>query len=66
MLKRNLWKIAASLFILGWAIFALLPLKDIPFQDYVRSHATAKTDEFNKIVDQAVAMKASGAAPTSR
>jgi SecD/SecF fusion protein len=39
-------------------------LKDIPFQEYVRSHATAKTDEFNKIVDQAVAMKASGAAPS--
>jgi SecD/SecF fusion protein len=65
MLKRNLWKIVASLFMLGWAIFALLPLKDIPFQDYVRSHATAKTDEFNKFVDQAVAMKASGAAPST-
>jgi SecD/SecF fusion protein len=65
MLKRNLWKIAASLFMLGWAIFALLPVKDIPFQDYVRSHATAKNDEFNKIVDQAVAMKANGAAPST-
>jgi SecD/SecF fusion protein len=65
MLKRNLWKIAVSLFVLGWAIFALLPYKDIPFPDYVRSHATAKNDEFNKIVDRAVALKASGSAPSA-
>ncbi|HEY5228092.1 MAG TPA: protein translocase subunit SecD [Opitutaceae bacterium] len=64
MLKRNLWKIAVSLFVLGWAIFALLPLKDIPFPAYVRSHATAKQDDFNKIVDRAVAMNKSGAAPS--
>jgi SecD/SecF fusion protein len=64
MFKRNLWKIAVSLFLLGWAIFALLPLRDIPFTDYVRSHATAKNDEFNKLVDKAVALKKSGGAPS--
>jgi SecD/SecF fusion protein len=64
MFKRNLWKIILSLAILGWAIDALLPLKDVPFPEYARSHATAKRDDFNKLLDQAAAMKKSGAAPT--
>jgi SecD/SecF fusion protein len=64
MFKRNLWKIILSLAILGWAIDALLPLKDVPFPEYARSHATAKREEFNKLLDQAAAMKKSGAAPT--
>ncbi len=64
MFKRNLWKIVLSLAILGWAIDALLPLKDVPFPVYARDHATARRDEFNKLLDQAAAMKKSGAAPT--
>jgi len=64
MFKRNLWKICISLFMLGWAVYALMPVKDIPFADYVRSKATAKTDEFNKLVDQAVALRKSGGAPS--
>jgi SecD/SecF fusion protein len=64
MFKRNLWKIVLSLVILGWAIDALLPLRDVPFPEYARSHATAKKEEFNKLLDQAAAMKKSGAAPT--
>jgi SecD/SecF fusion protein len=64
MFKRNLWKIVLSLAILGWAIDALLPLKDVPFPEYAREHATAKRDEFGKLLDQAAAMAKSGAAPT--
>jgi len=39
MFKRNLWKIVLSLLILGWAVSALLPLKDIPFPQYAKDHA---------------------------
>ena len=55
MFKRNLWKIVLSLAILGWAIDALLPLKDVPFAVYARDHATARRDEFDKLLDQAAA-----------
>ncbi len=64
MFKRNLWKISLSLLILGWAIFALLPLKDIPFPDYAKSRASAKTEEFSALLAKAAAMKKSGAAPS--
>jgi SecD/SecF fusion protein len=64
MFKRNLWKIGLSLVILAWAIFALLPLKDIPFPEYAKSHATAKTEEFGKLLDRAEKAWKAGAAPS--
>jgi SecD/SecF fusion protein len=64
MFKRNFWKILLSLAILGWAIDALLPVKDIPFQVYVQDHATAKRDEFNALLKEAEARKDSKAAPS--
>ncbi len=64
MFKRNLWKIGLSLVILAWAVFALLPLKDIPFPEYAKTHATAKTQEFDKLMDRAEKMWKSGAAPS--
>jgi SecD/SecF fusion protein len=65
MFKRNLWKIVLSLVILGWAVFALLPLKDIPFPVYAKSHATAKTEDFGKLLGRADAMWKSGASPST-
>ncbi len=57
MLKRNLWKILLSLAIVAWAATELLPLKDTPFVEYARTHATAKASEFGKLVDEASARK---------
>ena len=65
MFKRNLWKIALSVIITGWAVSELLPLRDIPFPQYVRDHATARVSEFNALLSQAEALKASGAAPST-
>jgi SecD/SecF fusion protein len=62
MFKRNLWKIILSLAITGWAVSELLPLKDIPFPDYARRKAGAKTAEFGALMDKAIALKRSGAA----
>jgi len=64
MFKRNLWKIGLSLVILAWAVFALLPLKDIPFPEYAKSHATAKTEELGKLLDRAEKAWKAGAAPS--
>ncbi len=60
MLKRNLWKILLSLALLAWAVSELIPLQDVPFVDYARSHATAKPAEFGKLLDEAIATKKSG------
>ncbi|MSU49079.1 MAG: protein translocase subunit SecD [Opitutus sp.] len=57
MLKRNLWKVLLSLAIVAWAVSQLIPLKDVAFVDYVRSHATAKPTEFGKLLDEATARK---------
>ncbi|HVU32007.1 MAG TPA: protein translocase subunit SecD [Opitutaceae bacterium] len=64
MLKRNLWKILLSLAIVAWAVAELIPLKDIPFPDYVRSHATANRTEFNRLMDQANALVTSHQYPS--
>jgi SecD/SecF fusion protein len=64
MFKRNLWKIVLSLVITGWAVSELLPLKDIPFRQYAKDHATARTAEFSALLDQADGRLKSGAAPT--
>jgi SecD/SecF fusion protein len=59
MVKRNLWKILLTLALLGWGLSELLPLKDTPFVDYARTHATAKPAEFGKLLDEAAARKKS-------
>lgn len=57
MLKRNLWKILLSVAVLAWAVTELIPLKDVPFVEYVRTHATAKQVEFSKLLDEAAARR---------
>jgi SecD/SecF fusion protein len=64
MFKRNLWKIILSLVILGWAVDALMPLKNIPFPVYARDHATARQDDFDKLLKEAKARADSKAAPS--
>jgi SecD/SecF fusion protein len=64
MFKRNAWKIILSLVITGWAVSELLPLKDVPFPEYAKSKASAKTAEFDALLVKAEALKKSGAAPS--
>jgi len=64
MLKRNLWKLVASLALIGWAVVQLIPVQDEPFVGYVRSHATAKQAEFAKLLDEAAARKKNLQAPS--
>ena len=60
MLRRNLPKLLLSLAILAWAVATLLPIKDRPFAEYAKDHATAKSAEFAKLLDQAAVMKKAG------
>jgi SecD/SecF fusion protein len=62
MLKRNLWKIILSLALAAWAVNELVPLTDKNFASYAKSHATAKSAEFSKLVDEAVARTKAGTA----
>jgi len=62
MLRRNLWKIVLSAAIAAWAVSELVPLNNIPFPDYVRAHATAKRDEFAKLLGDATARVKAGTA----
>ena len=40
-----------------WAAAEIIPLQDVPFTDYVRTHATAKQAELGKLLDEAAARK---------
>ncbi len=62
MLKRNLWKLILSVAIVAWAVSNLVPVQDQPFVSYLRDNVKAKPTEFNKLLNEAIAMKKSGAA----
>ena len=53
MLSRNLWKIILSTALVLWAVFALLPLKDQPFGDYLSAEASAQPADFAKLMTKA-------------
>jgi len=53
MLRQNLWKLLLSVAILIWAVAELVPLKDRPFDQYIRTQATAKTPEFLALMKEA-------------
>jgi SecD/SecF fusion protein len=64
MFRRNLWKITLSAAILLWAVFTLLPLKDQPFGNYVRSSASAKQTDFAKLMSKVDERIRAGQAPS--
>jgi len=64
MFKRNLWKLVTCLAVLVWAVSQLIPFKDEPFVDYIRTHAQAKPAEFAKLLEEAEARKKSLQAPS--
>lgn len=64
MFKRNLWKLVLCLAVLGWSIAQLIPVQDEPFTSYARTHASAKKDEFAKLLDEAAQRKKNLQAPS--
>lgn len=64
MLNRNLWKLILCSVVAGWAVITLLPVKDTPFDQYVRSEVSAQTAEFNALIAKASARVQGGQAPS--
>ncbi|MDI1318680.1 MAG: hypothetical protein PSW75_00615 [bacterium] len=53
MLSRNLWKLILSAALVLWAVFALLPLKDQNFGDFLTAQASAKPADFAQVMAKA-------------
>jgi SecD/SecF fusion protein len=64
MFRRKLWKITFTVALVAWAVSTLLPLKDQPFVDYAKEHATAKPQEFAALLNEAAVRKQNRQAPS--
>jgi SecD/SecF fusion protein len=64
MLRQNLWKLLLSVAILIWAVAELVPIRDRPFDQYIRTQATAKQAEFVNLMKEASDRVASKQAQT--
>ncbi|MDD3181012.1 MAG: protein translocase subunit SecD [Opitutaceae bacterium] len=64
MFRRNLWKLMLSAAIALWAVLTVMPIKDRPLPDYMRSQASAKLPEFAKLMQRASDRVASGQDPS--
>ncbi|MFI3291544.1 MAG: protein translocase subunit SecD [Opitutales bacterium] len=46
------WKLILTALVLTWAVLAMVPFKDTPFDDYIKGAATAKQTEFNALIEE--------------
>jgi len=52
------WKLFATLVVLAWATVELMPFKNKPFTDYLKSQVSAHPEVFDQLSQQAEAIKA--------
>jgi SecD/SecF fusion protein len=64
MLRQNIWKLLLSVAILIWAVAELVPIRDRPFDQYIRTQATAKQADFINVMKEASDRVASKQAQT--
>ena len=64
MLRQYLWKLLLSLAIVTWAVAELIPLKDRPFEQYIKAEASNRPAEFAALMKEASDRVASGQAQT--
>ena len=64
MPRQNLWKLLLTMAIIIWATAELMPFKDRPFDQYIRTQAKAKPAEFISLMKEASDRVASGQAQT--
>lgn len=64
MSSRSFWKLALTVIVLAWSLITVLPIKDTPFEDYIRTRATANQEKFNKLLDRAEYQVAQDKAPS--
>lgn len=46
--RSILWKLIITALVIIWAISAMVPFSDTPFETYIQTRATAHQDEFSK------------------
>jgi SecD/SecF fusion protein len=64
MLRQNFWKLLLTLAVIIWAVAELMPFKDRPFDQYIKSEAKAYRADFATLVKQADERVASKQAPS--
>ena len=60
MKRNNLWRWLFVVFVLGWSMWELYPLKDRPLIDAFEEMATNQDEKFQAIVKEARALAATG------
>ena len=45
-----IWKLVITALVVLWAVSSMVPFKDTPFEDYIKTRATAAKTEFSKVV----------------
>ena len=53
MKSSIIWKLVLTALVLLWSVASMVPLKDADFNEYIATRATAKQDEFAKILAEA-------------
>ena len=64
--RSILWKLAITALVIIWAVSAMVPFSDTPFETYIQTRATAHQDEFAKILKAAEARVDKGAAKNDK
>jgi len=59
-----LWKALLSLAVVLWAVSNLVPIRDIPFDEYIVDTASAHEDEFDALVAEASSAAEAGQYPS--
>ena len=47
------WKLVLTVLVLAWAVSAMVPFTDTPFETYIANRATKNADEFANILKEA-------------
>ena len=53
--RSILWKLIITALVVIWAVSAMIPFSDTPFETYIQTRATANQEEFAKILKAAEA-----------
>ena len=59
-----LWKVLLSVIVLAWALLSVYPLKDTPFEVYIKERVTADQGAFDVLYSKAEARVEVGTSPT--
>ena len=49
------WKLVLTAMVVAWAISSMVPFSDTPFEDYIKTRATAFQQEFAGVIKSAEA-----------